>query len=498
LITVDRAARNLWRRLAWASAAILLAIPTATRGATEIGPMRLGVPGLSSTIVAPQGPGSPLRLGLAFEHSVLDPTHGIDVQGFGPSITSELIRFQLLMRAADAVEISATMPYRLVRVEGEPSITGLGDLEAAVTGRIFRVGRLTVGAWGSIRLPTGNDAKGLSTKQVEGDYGLHSTVVFFEDSVLPQMKWHSNVGYRSNKNEDEGYGLVVDASDVATTGVFPPAYPAVPTNERPNYNDEILLRTAVEFQRRWAHLFLEASVDWLVNDKEASFQESASWITPGVYLGGDEGPGLKATWSIGLFADDAKTPFVPPFPDWVAQVGVSYPVFFGGRDRDRDGVPDSEDACPQEPEDIDGFQDQDGCPDLDNDQDGIADRVDAAPNLPEDFDGFEDEDGRPDLDNDLDGIPDAVDQCPMQPEDYDGFEDQDGCPDVFLDADGDGIEDAQDNCPQEAEDIDGFEDEDGCPDLDNDLDGIPDVRDQCPDQREDYDGDRDDDGCPDP
>jgi outer membrane protein OmpA-like peptidoglycan-associated protein len=48
---------------------------------------------------------------------------------------------------------------------------------------------------------------------------------------------------------------------------------------------------------------------------------------------------------------------------------------------------------------------------------------------PEDKDGFEDEDGCPEPDNDLDGILDVDDQCPNEPETYNGHEDEDGCPD---------------------------------------------------------------------
>jgi outer membrane protein OmpA-like peptidoglycan-associated protein len=65
-------------------------------------------------------------------------------------------------------------------------------------------------------------------------------------------------------------------------------------------------------------------------------------------------------------------------------------------DRDMDGIPDHLDACPDEPEDFDGFQDEDGCPDPDNDGDGIPDVVDACPNEPETINGIEDEDGCPD------------------------------------------------------------------------------------------------------
>ena len=198
-------------------------------------------------------------------------------------------------------------------------------------------------------------------------------------------------------------------------------------------------------------------------------------------------------------------------------------------DSDDDGIPNKYDLCPNDPEDMDGFEDTDGCPDPDNDKDGICDPwvmekgqsakyasvckgSDKCPNVAEDKDGFEDDDGCPDLDNDKDGIPDTVDKCPNDPEDFDGFEDMDGCPDP--DNDKDGICDpwvmekgqsakyaavckGSDKCPNDAEDKDGFEDEDGCPDPDNDKDGIPDVVDKCPNQPETVNGVEDEDGCPD-
>ena len=137
------------------------------------------------------------------------------------------------------------------------------------------------------------------------------------------------------------------------------------------------------------------------------------------------------------------------------------------RDSDGDGIPDSVDKCPHEPEDKDLFNDSDGCPDPDNDGDGIPDDKDKCPLDPEDKDGFQDDDGCPDKDNDNDGIPDAEDKCPNDPEDKDGFQDQDGCPDP--DNDGDGIPDAKDKCPNEPETINGNQDDDGCPDKGDSL-----------------------------
>jgi OmpA-OmpF porin, OOP family len=170
----------------------------------------------------------------------------------------------------------------------------------------------------------------------------------------------------------------------------------------------------------------------------------------------------------------------------------------GMGDRDGDGIRDDVDKCPDDPEDYDGFEDEDGCPDPDNDKDGILDELDSCPNEPETFNGYKDEDGCPDgvvRDRDGDGIPDDVDKCPDQPEDFDGFEDEDGCPDP--DNDKDGILDKVDLCPNDPEDFDGFEDGDGCPDPDNDHDRIPDKLDKCPNDPETYNGFEDEDGCPD-
>lgn len=73
------------------------------------------------------------------------------------------------------------------------------------------------------------------------------------------------------------------------------------------------------------------------------------------------------------------------------------------------------------------------CPQGDQDADGILDRQDRCAGEPEDRDGFEDDDGCPDPDNDGDKILDTDDLCPGVPEDVDGHEDRDGCPDPSVD-----------------------------------------------------------------
>lgn len=152
---------------------------------------------------------------------------------------------------------------------------------------------------------------------------------------------------------------------------------------------------------------------------------------------------------------------------WTA--GVMYlPV--GPQDADGDGILDELDACIDDPEDIDQFKDEDGCPDLDNDGDQVPDAEETAgcENTPEDIDSFQDGDGCPDPDNDGDGVLDATDMCPVDA----GSEKTAGCPD----ADGDEVRDLDDECVDEA----GLKTAFGCPDAD--ADRVPDYRDDCPDE----------------
>lgn len=182
-------------------------------------------------------------------------------------------------------------------------------------------------------------------------------------------------------------------------------------------------------------------------------------------------------------------------------------------DADDDYIADKDDLCPDQPEDKDGYNDQDGCPDPDNDNDGVLDVVDACPDVAEDSDGFEDGDGCPDPDNDGDAVLDVDDRCPDEagpkenqgcpwPDaDKDGtFDKDDLCPAVpgvaalqgCPDQDGDGVTDAADACPTLAGPQEPY---DGCPDTDGD--GITDDKDKCPTEAETVNNVDDEDGCPD-
>ncbi len=329
--------------------------------------------------------------------------------------------------------------------------------------------------FGGGNLPVGSTADGLGQGVLSPRLGAALTFRFWTANQVPEMRLHLNAARTWNRNEADGFG--------ATPGLFqpgPPQYQSAAAAGGNNRNDAMTYGAALEFRAGSTSLWAEYAWDRFIDNDTVAPAEQYRTFGAGLRWGLQEGWAVEGRYLVSLANDDEGTPWWPGFPDWAMSVAVTRQFPFGGRDRDHDGVKDRHDRCPDTPEDSDGYQDADGCPDYDNDRDGVPDVLDQCPDEPEDIDGFQDDDGCPDPDNDGDGILDVQDLCPDEPEDFDGVHDDDGCPDDVIDTDGDGVEDKVDQCPNVPEDIDGFEDDDGCPDLDNDLDGIPDVRDKCP------------------
>ena len=375
---------------------------------------------------------------------------------------------------------------------------GIGDTQVSAKLSVPLPSRVVkIGALGEASFPTGDEDRGFTANETDFLVLGLLTLDFVDIESFVPTRLHLNAGYRFDQNEDKGYGIFnADAPD--ESGFQPPSYPGVPDGESNSFNDLFVFNSAIEFPAPQVTFFLE--FDWqrlMVNADSipADATQDTYTLTPGlaVRLGG--GMEIKAAGDINL--NSGTTSSIANPPDWGLWLMLAGTGQIVAQDRDKDGISDKEDACPDEPEDIDGFKDDDGCPDPDNDADGIADVNDKCPDLAEDVDGFEDQDGCPDLDNDQDGIPDTSDKCPNEPEDFDGEADTDGCPDLIKDSDSDAVPDDVDRCPLQAEDVDGFQDDDGCPDLDNDLDGIPDVNDKCPTAPETFNGLQDEDGCPD-
>jgi outer membrane protein OmpA-like peptidoglycan-associated protein len=125
------------------------------------------------------------------------------------------------------------------------------------------------------------------------------------------------------------------------------------------------------------------------NEKEGRvrYQVASKWTVDTAF--GDAGEGkLGLFWSHSFGGPPAPA---PPGDEWLLG---GKPVH--ERDDDGDGIPNAFDLCRRATEDVDGYRDDDGCPDPDNDGDGVVDARDAAPNRAEVKNGVEDEDGVPD------------------------------------------------------------------------------------------------------
>ena len=140
---------------------------------------------------------------------------------------------------------------------------------------------------------------------------------------------------------------------------------------------------------------------------------------------------LTKNFGLGVQGDYVSTPGDNSTVANFWQASASLLFRFGNTDRDKDGILDKDDRCPDTP----GLAEFQGCPDTDGD-----------------------------------GIPDIDDQCP----DVAGPVENNGCP--WPDTDGDGVVDKDDACP----DVAGPAENNGCPWPDTDGDGILDKDDACP------------------
>ncbi len=175
----------------------------------------------------------------------------------------------------------------------------------------------------------------------------------------------------------------------------------------------------------------------------------------GLILWFSENVGLELTTKYKKSYGERETASIPDAPSFF-QHSAGFIFKFGGKDTDKDGIYDKEDACPE----VAGLKQFNGCPDTDGD--GIVDGSDACPQVA----GLAALNGCPDADGD--GITDANDACP----EVAGLAALKGCPD----ADKDGVADKDDKCPSVA----GPKENAGCPWADTDKDGVADKDDECP------------------
>jgi outer membrane protein OmpA-like peptidoglycan-associated protein len=184
----------------------------------------------------------------------------------------------------------------------------------------------------------------------------------------------------------------------------------------------------------------------------------------------------------------------PGTPDFRMLLRVAYaPIRKGGADRDRDGIADSEDACPDDPGVRTGNPRTNGCP-PDRDGDGIFDSEDQCPDTPQGLHPDPQKRGCPASDRDGDGVLDGEDLCPDTPQGPTPDPQKKGCP--AGDKDGDGVYDFEDQCPEVPAGLKPDPQKKGCPLPDRDHDTVIDSEDACPDQPGAPNPDPKKNGCP--
>jgi outer membrane protein OmpA-like peptidoglycan-associated protein len=229
-------------------------------------------------------------------------------------------------------------------------------------------------------------------------------------------------------------------------------------NKRFNMGKEFMLMTGLGFQAKaagllwneesWFDPYLRVGANYLRHDYEGTglVNKDGDAIKANHFTAaGGIGSNFWITKNFGLNlqGDYVSTPVdktdVPNF--WQASASIMFR--FGNNDKDKDGIKDSEDACP----DVFGLAQFQGCPDTDGD--GIADKDDNCPEVA----GPVENNGCPWPDTDGDGVLDKDDACPNVA----GPVENKGCP--WPDTDGDGVLDKDDECPT----VPGLVELKGCP-----------------------------------
>ncbi len=288
----------------------------------------------------------------------------------------------------DRVAVGLDVPFFLWQ-DGEPTrapsalepsspapTTGLGDV--ALAGKVTLISNdrkgVNVGfglaGTSSVSLPTGNTASYM------GDDDVTASVEALGEYALGAAAGRVSLGY-------------FDRTAAKSWGTYPPA---AGNDRRIIFGDSVT----------WAAGFMlrpKALAPSLDGGDRQTWELAAHGAIPaGPVSPFGLGGGLASAVSPVLLTLDDRIGlghYRDAFVLLGAEIGLSdaigVPAFRGvvsfgwaprNHDRDGDGVLDDTDQCPDLPEDRDGVQDEDGCPEDDADGDGILDDRDACPLAP--------------------------------------------------------------------------------------------------------------------
>jgi len=250
------------------------------------------------------------------------------------------------------LKLDAQVPYHAVGVDGGGAFTALGDI---------RVGALVplthahgwmpaTGLHGSVLLPTGSDEHYVSTG------GFRLALVGQAAREFGPVGVMAMAGAVVSRKE-ELLNLTGGGGPIAGLGAAWRATDAVSAQ----------LELTAESDLGFRSLPVEASLSG------RGRLPMGGWAVAGASMGLSSGVGAARWRTFAGVGWSFRKPEV--------SVSLAFDVD-PDADRDGDGFPDLTDACPDQAETVDGFDDEDGCPELDGDGDGVAWGRDQCPQEP--------------------------------------------------------------------------------------------------------------------
>jgi predicted outer membrane repeat protein len=252
--------------------------------------------------------------------------------------------------------LEAVLPVHLYGVGPTGSFAAMGDLRlGAVVPAWSPAGtRPGLAIAPSVWVPTGNE------ERMVGNPGFSGGGVITVAQELGRLGWVVNVGARAGRFEPER-NLRAGAGPLVGLGL----HYAV-TNSL-TVTGEAATQGTSGFSQWPLELMLSSRIrlrggSWAMVGAGAGLNDAVGSSTARVVIGGGFNRRREAP-------PEVIVQYVEPPIDTTA-------------DRDGDGIVDVEDACPDQAETYDGFDDDDGCPELDGDNDGVPFDRDACPEEP--------------------------------------------------------------------------------------------------------------------
>ena len=353
----------------------------------------------------------------------------------GGQKVADLVKHLLVLHVAagvslwDRLLVVADMPFTVVNkgddltalnaVTGlnypSPSGAAAGDLRLSarvrLVGEARSVASLSLG--GHLFVPTGSQSK------ATGEGKVHGMPVLVFSGELPFLAYSANAGVDiRGKTSYSDFNAGTDNVTMGTQLVFGGAVGVLLANKMLQIGPEVygstLMVSSDSFGRGRASTNVEGIVG--IRARLAGFVLGAG-AGPG-FTHGMGTPVLRGLLSVAY----APEPAPPPPPPPVRKKKKP-------SDRDHDGIPDKNDACPDEPGVPSEDPSKNGCPPPppDRDGDGIPDSTDACPDVKGVASSDPLENGCP-PDTDGDGIRDDVDACPNEKGPPDTDPQKNGCP----------------------------------------------------------------------